>query len=80
LLVSTEADPSRMTVALSRSHHFPQVGLICDRLGIKETIRSGNIGLKVGLNCEGRAHLPAPGPASGIPVPLKPSCARRAER
>ena len=57
LLVSTEADPSRMTVALSRSHHSPQVDLLCDRLGIKETIRSGSIGLKVGLICEGRAHL-----------------------
>ncbi len=57
LLVSAEADPSRMTVALSRSHHSTQVDLICDRLGIKETIRSGSIGLKVGLICEGRAHL-----------------------
>jgi len=57
LLVSTEADPSRMTVALSRSHHSPQVDLICDRLAIKETIRSGSIGLKVGFICEGRAHL-----------------------
>jgi 3'(2'), 5'-bisphosphate nucleotidase len=57
LLVSTETDPSRMTVALSRSHHSPQVDLICARLGIKETIRSGSIGLKVGLICEGRAHL-----------------------
>ncbi len=57
LLVSTEADPSRMTVALSRSHPSPQVDLICNRLGIKGTIRSGSIGLKVGLICEGRAHL-----------------------
>jgi 3'(2'), 5'-bisphosphate nucleotidase len=57
LLVSTEADPSRMTAALSRSHHSSRVDLICDHLGIKETVRSGSSGLKVGLICEGRAHL-----------------------
>ena len=72
-----------MTVALSRSHHSPQVDLICDRLGIKETIRSGSIGLKVGLICEGRAHsicMPGSGLTGGIPAPLKPFCARRADR
>ena len=57
LRVSREVDLRRMTIALSRSHHSPAVDAVCGRLGIARSIRSGSIGLKVGLICEGRAHL-----------------------
>ncbi|MCI0337760.1 MAG: 3'(2'),5'-bisphosphate nucleotidase CysQ [Acidobacteria bacterium] len=57
LHVSPESDPALMTIALSRSHNSPQVDFIRDRLGIKGEIRSGSIGLKVGMICEGLAHL-----------------------
>jgi 3'(2'), 5'-bisphosphate nucleotidase len=57
LRVSAETDPGRMTVALSRSHHSPSVDAVCGRVGIGNSIQSGSIGLKIGLICEGRAHL-----------------------
>ena len=57
LRVSRETDPRRMTIALSRSHHTPAIDAVCSRLMITQSIRSGSIGLKVGLICEGRAHL-----------------------
>jgi 3'(2'), 5'-bisphosphate nucleotidase len=57
LRVASESDPARMTIALSRSHHSSQVDFIRERLGIKGEIRSGSIGLKIGMICEGRAHL-----------------------
>jgi|SRR5262245_7088391 len=57
LRVSTETDPLRMSIALSRSHNSSQVDLIRDRLGIEGTIRSGSVGLKVGMICEGCVHL-----------------------
>ena len=57
LQVSRESNPAAMTIALSRSHHSPIVDAVQRRLGIQQTITSGSIGLKVGLICEGRAHL-----------------------
>lgn len=57
LFVSPETEPSRMTVALSRSHDSTQVDEVRRRLGIKRSVRSGSLGLKVGLICEGLAHL-----------------------
>jgi len=57
LHVSQEADPRRMTIALSRSHHLPEVDAVSKSLMITNSIRSGSLGLKVGLICEGRAHL-----------------------
>ncbi len=57
LRVSPESDPSAMAIALSRSHHTPDVDAIQRELGIHKTISSGSIGLKAGLICEGRAHL-----------------------
>lgn len=57
LRVSPESDASAMTIALSRSHNSPPVEQICQRLGVRESIRTGSIGIKVGLICEGRAHL-----------------------
>ena len=57
LRVSREVDLRCMTIALSRSHHSLSIDAVCRRLGITRSIRSGSIGLKVGLICEGRAHL-----------------------
>jgi 3'(2'), 5'-bisphosphate nucleotidase len=57
LQVSSESNPHTMTIALSRSHPSPQVDVIRQELGIHNTICSGSMGLKVGLICEGLAHL-----------------------
>jgi 3'(2'), 5'-bisphosphate nucleotidase len=57
LQVSRESDPLAMTMALSRSHHSSDLDVIQRELGIANTISLGSMGLKVGLICEGRAHL-----------------------
>ncbi len=57
LRVSRVAELRRMTIALSRSHHAPEIDAVCRRLMITKTIRSGSIGLKVGLICAGLADL-----------------------
>lgn len=57
LRVSEETDPSRMTIALSRSHHHPAVTALQRRLGIRQSIISGSLGLKLSLISEGKAHL-----------------------
>jgi 3'(2'), 5'-bisphosphate nucleotidase len=57
LRVSRESNPRHMTIAVSRSHHSPAIDVVCKRLMIRKAIQSGSIGLKVGLICEGRAHL-----------------------
>ena len=57
LQVSRESDPLGMTIALSRSHRAADVDVIRNELGITNTTTCGSIGLKVGLICEGRAHV-----------------------
>lgn len=57
LKVSAEQTAARMTMAVSRSHRSARVDSIRERLHINETIAMGSVGLKVGLLCEGRAHL-----------------------
>jgi 3'(2'), 5'-bisphosphate nucleotidase len=57
LHVSPEQTAAQLVVAVSRSHRSARVDAICDRLKIKESIAMGSVGLKVGLVCEGRAHL-----------------------
>lgn len=57
LKVSAEHTAARMTMAVSRSHRSARVDAIREQLNIKETIAMGSVGLKVGLVCEGRAHL-----------------------
>lgn len=57
LHVSSESEFEMMTIALSRSHHSATVDLVCQRLGITRRIRSGSVGLKLGLLAEGRAHI-----------------------
>jgi 3'(2'), 5'-bisphosphate nucleotidase len=57
LQVSRESNPLAMTIALSRSHPSSDVDLIQRELGITNTVSMGSMGLKVGLICEGRAHV-----------------------
>ena len=57
LHVAAIGDPSKMTAAMSRSHHSPTVDRICERLGVTQRIHHGSVGLKFGLIAEGRAHL-----------------------
>jgi 3'(2'), 5'-bisphosphate nucleotidase len=57
LNVSPETEPARMTVARSRSHPSAAADAICERVGIRQHVDAGSIGLKIGLICEGRAHL-----------------------
>jgi 3'(2'), 5'-bisphosphate nucleotidase len=57
LHVSTESDPSEITMAISRSHLSTNTEAIRRKLGIEHTIQTGSIGIKVGLLCEGRAQV-----------------------
>jgi len=57
LRVADAKDPAQLTAAMSRSHHSPKVDLVREQLGITRDIRSGSVGLKVGLIAEGRAHV-----------------------
>ncbi|MGH9802597.1 MAG: 3'(2'),5'-bisphosphate nucleotidase CysQ family protein, partial [Blastocatellia bacterium] len=55
--VSELADSTKMIAAMSRSHHSPTVDAIRQRLGSTGDVRSGSVGLKLGLICEGLAHI-----------------------
>ncbi len=57
LHVSPESKASALKMAVSWSHPSSRVEAIREQLRIPETIRMGSVGLKVGLICEGRAHL-----------------------
>src|SRR5205807_9967468 len=57
LHVSPEQVASRMTIAESRSYRSARVQAIRQRLRIRESILIGSVGLKIGIVCEGRAHL-----------------------
>ena len=57
LKVSTEQVAARMTIVESRSHRSARVEEIRQRLRIPESIVTGSVGLKVGIICEGRAHV-----------------------
>jgi len=57
LHVSPQEVASNMTIAMSRSHRSGRVDQIAQQLRIPKEIRMGSVGLKVGLICEGLAHL-----------------------
>jgi 3'(2'), 5'-bisphosphate nucleotidase len=57
LRVSPEADPSRIVVAVSRSHDSARAKRVRDLLHIQSTLQLGSAGLKIGKICEGIAHL-----------------------
>jgi len=52
LAVSEIVEPSEMCVAISRSHRSEQVDTVRAALGIEREVRSGSVGLKIGLVCE----------------------------
>ena len=57
LHVSPEEAAARLTIVESRSHRSARVQAIRERMRIPESIMTGSVGLKVGIVCEGRAHL-----------------------
>jgi 3'(2'), 5'-bisphosphate nucleotidase len=57
LRVAPITDLTKMTIALSRSHHSPTVDRVCELLDVRAKIRSGSVGLKFGLIADGQAHL-----------------------
>ena len=46
-----------MTVAISRSHRSERIDAVSQALGIEREVRSGSVGLKVGLICERECDL-----------------------
>jgi 3'(2'), 5'-bisphosphate nucleotidase len=57
LTVSDTLEPSEMCVAVSRSHRSEKIDVVRAALGIQSEVRSGSVGLKVGLICEQRCDL-----------------------
>ncbi len=57
LRVSPEHIAARLIIAESRSHPSARVSAIRERLRITKSIWTGSVGLKIGLVCEGKAHL-----------------------
>ena len=57
LRVNPEDQTARMTSAMSRSHGLPIVGQILERLGVQRLVKSGSVGLKMGMLAEGVAHI-----------------------
>jgi 3'(2'), 5'-bisphosphate nucleotidase len=57
LRVSKEQIASKMTMAVSRSHRSARVEAIREHLRIENVLQMGSVGLKVGMVCEGLAHL-----------------------
>ena len=57
LRVSAEADASRIIAVVSRSHDSADEERIRRILKIEHVVRSGSAGLKIGMICEGNAHL-----------------------
>ena len=66
LLVSGETDMAKAVIALSRSHLSAANETIRRNLGIEHTIQTGSIGLKVGLLCEGKAHVYVQGKGTSL--------------
>lgn len=57
LQVSGIADPSEMRLVVSRSHRSPLLDAIMKSMGIHKDVRSGSVGLKVGLLAEKKCDL-----------------------
>jgi 3'(2'), 5'-bisphosphate nucleotidase len=52
LRVSDVDDTCAMSVAISRSHRSERIDSVRSALGIEREVRSGSVGLKIGLICE----------------------------
>lgn len=57
LRVSDRAELSLMRIAVSRSHRSPRMDRVICSLGIREEIRSGSVGIKIGLIIENTCDL-----------------------
>jgi 3'(2'), 5'-bisphosphate nucleotidase len=57
LSVSDQADPARLKLVVSRSHRPASIEQIMQRLGAREEMPSGSVGVKVGLIAERQADL-----------------------
>lgn len=57
LRVSDKADPATLKLAVSRSHRPESIEQLMERLGAREEMPSGSVGLKVGLIAEQVADL-----------------------
>jgi len=59
--VSTKKDLKQMRLAASRSHRSPRMSKVVERLGFKEEIQRGSVGIKIGLlveqQCDVYIHL-----------------------
>ena len=55
--VSTQNELHRMRLAASRSHRSPRMDLVVKTFGVKEEVRRGSVGIKVGLICEQQCDL-----------------------
>lgn len=55
--VSNQKDPSKVRLAASRSHRSPRMDQVVRSLGVKEEIRRGSVGIKVGLIAEQQCDL-----------------------
>lgn len=57
LRVSVETDFARMRLAASRSHHSPRMDSVMRALGVRDEIRRGSVGIKIGLIVEQQCDL-----------------------
>jgi 3'(2'), 5'-bisphosphate nucleotidase len=55
--VSDEQDLPSMRLAASRSHRSPRMNKVVSRFGVKEEVRRGSVGIKVGLLVERQCDL-----------------------
>jgi len=56
-LVSTKKEVSEMRLAASRSHRSPRMDNVVRSLGLKEEVRRGSVGIKIGLIVEQQCDL-----------------------
>ena len=55
--VSNKTDPSTMRLAASRSHRSPRMDKVVNAIKVKEEVRRGSVGIKVGLIIEQQCDL-----------------------
>lgn len=55
--VSSQHEISRMRLAASRSHRSPRMDRVIQAFSVKEEVRRGSVGIKVGLICEQQCDL-----------------------
>jgi 3'(2'), 5'-bisphosphate nucleotidase len=55
--VSAETEVERMRLAASRTHRSPRMDVVVQALGLKEEVRRGSVGIKVGLIIEQQSDV-----------------------